>query len=551
MIASLLGVLAIVALLFTAKASTTCGDVIGLKIPGKSSVTVFMGIPYAEAPVGELRWQPPVPVEESCSKKTTYAVLPATKCVTQSDDSASLSGLLGGESEDCLQLTVWTTHTFREQKGLPVMVYLHGGGLLSGNAQKQLTHFVETQRVVVVDVNYRLNILGFLATAELSATDRRGAVSGNYGLLDAQLGLRWVQKNIANFGGDPSQVTVYGGSSGGTLVFMLLMSPASEGLFHRAMSNSGSPNITVDLATSERQSAHIVAEVGCNTSDTSASERAACLRSVDAQDMVNAMPKCWDPPIFSWPTRADGLGACGLPVIDGVTLPKAILDTFRDEAPPVMDVPLIVWSNAQEIGTYDNDHRSPYMGLSASAFREVVIQNFDSIRNGSGEAVAAMYKTQIETESLLAYDEIGTDVGMTCGNLEIARAAATHFSSPVYSVVMTANISSPDPKGIINKAFHRLDDKFATMEYTNEEEGGRSVEDDAIAVRIRDIMQTFAEQGIVPGWSNVSDGASQGNSYTVMEVRNSTWVHGVPAFKYRECEFWDQLGVGQSFWWSN
>eukprot|EP00854_Cymbomonas_tetramitiformis_P020509 gene20509-24583_t len=227
-----------------------------------------MGIPYAEAPVGELRWQPPVPVEESCSKKTTYAVLPATKTVQSIDakkaivrftllrvrpnwDAGTSGGRpAGGESEDCLQLTVWTTHTFGDQKGLPVMVYLHGGGLLGGNAQKQLTHFVETQRVVVVDVNYRLNILGFLATAELSATDRRGAVSGNYGLLDAQLGLRWVQQNIANFGGDPAQVTVYGGSSGGTLVFMLLMSPASQGLFHRAMSNSGSPNITVDLATS-------------------------------------------------------------------------------------------------------------------------------------------------------------------------------------------------------------------------------------------------------------------------------------------------------------
>ncbi|KAK3256718.1 hypothetical protein CYMTET_34161, partial [Cymbomonas tetramitiformis] len=116
--------------------------------------------------------------------------------------------------------------------------------------------FVNTNRVLVVDVNYRINLFGFLAVMDLAwSTDSGASTTGNFGLLDAQEALRWVQQNIHSFGGNPDKVTVFGESSGGTLVLMLLASPRSKGLFHRAMANSGSPNITVDLATASEVSA--------------------------------------------------------------------------------------------------------------------------------------------------------------------------------------------------------------------------------------------------------------------------------------------------------
>ncbi|KAK3259487.1 hypothetical protein CYMTET_31516 [Cymbomonas tetramitiformis] len=258
-----------------------CGTAIGFRWPHQA-LTTYMSVPYAAPPTGAHRWQPTIPLrdEGDCTPKLLNGVLPGGVCLQDVAEPSYLRAwwtryVLQEATEDCLTLSIWRPTAPSAPPKLPTMVYFHEGGLLSGHGLTDFSKFVMTNRVLVVDVNYRLNVFGFLATVELSATNRGAHTSGNYGLLDAQEALRWVQRNIHHFGGDPDKVTVFGLSSGGTMVFMLLASPQSKGLFHRAMSNSGSPNISVDLAAASKRNQVIVERVGC-TSNTSTPPQNHC-----------------------------------------------------------------------------------------------------------------------------------------------------------------------------------------------------------------------------------------------------------------------------------
>jgi len=201
----------------------------------------FKGIPYAAPPVGDLRWRPPQPVAPWTS------VRPATKygpdCMQKPipGDAAASGGEFG---EDCLFVNVWRPAATKHGAALPVLVWIHGGGFLNGGSSapmfdgSDLAH----QGLVVVSLNYRLGRLGFFMHPALTATGE--AAAGNYGFLDQLAALQWVQRNIAGFGGDAQQVTIAGESAGGISVLHLLTSPASEGLFHRAVVMSGRTYLT-------------------------------------------------------------------------------------------------------------------------------------------------------------------------------------------------------------------------------------------------------------------------------------------------------------------
>ena len=212
------------------QAMTSGGRVVGSR---RGDIDSFLGIPYAAAPIGELRWKPPTPPPQ-------WSVpLDATRfrnwCLQVAPEGFSKPIV----NEDCLYLNVFTPRGASSgRKKRAVMVWIHGGGLRQGRADDyDPTPLVERGDVVFVSFNYRLNILGFLAHPEL---DREGHGFANYGLLDQRYALEWVQRNIASFGGDPGNVTLIGESSGGANVFNQIASTQSTGLFHKAIVQSGS-----------------------------------------------------------------------------------------------------------------------------------------------------------------------------------------------------------------------------------------------------------------------------------------------------------------------
>ena len=200
----------------------------------------FKAIPYAEAPVGELRWKAPVP------KKPWTGTFKATENGPMPPQRAfSRPGQPGPKiSEDCLYLNIITPAKTVKDK-LPVLVWIHGGGFITGSAnQNDGTNFAK-QGIVFASIEYRTGALGFLAHPELSAENKKG-ISGNYGLMDMILALEWIQDNIAAFGGDPKKVTIMGESAGAIAVSMLCSSPLAKGLFRGAISESGGSFCPVD-----------------------------------------------------------------------------------------------------------------------------------------------------------------------------------------------------------------------------------------------------------------------------------------------------------------
>jgi para-nitrobenzyl esterase len=217
------------------KVKTVQGVVVGKTI-NDGKVKAFLGLPYAAPPVGELRWKAPQSAgawkgERDASKYGAHCVQGRVF-----DDMVFQDG---AASEDCLFLNVYAPAHATEKSKLPVMFWIHGGGYAGGGSSEPRHNgdYLPTKGVVLVTINYRLGVFGFLATADL-AKEANGA-AGNYGLLDMIAALAWVKENIAHFGGDPGNVTIFGESAGSFAVSTLMASPAARGLFHKAIGESG------------------------------------------------------------------------------------------------------------------------------------------------------------------------------------------------------------------------------------------------------------------------------------------------------------------------
>ncbi len=216
------------------------------KIHGKTlndgKVRAFEGIPYAAPPVGDLRWKSPQPV------KPWKETLDATKFGPHCAQGHFFDDMVfqdNGMSEDCLSLNVYTP---ANAKKAPVMFWIHGGGYTGGGSDEPRHNgdFLPTKGVILVTINYRLGVFGFLATPELAA--EQGGTAGNYGMEDMVAALQWVKKNIADFGGDPNNVTIFGESAGSFAVSTLMATPSAMGLFHKAIGESGGALTTGTLA---------------------------------------------------------------------------------------------------------------------------------------------------------------------------------------------------------------------------------------------------------------------------------------------------------------
>ncbi len=329
------------------------------------SVAAFKGIPYAAPPLGRLRWRPPQPPEQWAGSLATNRFAPNAPQFP----IAANSLYAGGhelQSEDCLYLNVWTPA--RSGDELPVFVWLHYGAFQFGGASVPLYdgEYLARAGAVVVTLNYRLGRLGFLAHPELSRESGTGA-SGNWGLMDQIAALEWVQRNIAAFGGDPGNVTLAGLSAGSSSVSLLLLSPATQGLFHRAIAMSGAQlgpvgasgrigDCLQDLEHAERSGLRVAAELRVGSLDD--------LRKASVEALMAVPPP--DDGGLLWSTDAGmqvGLGVfdSAYPIVDGHIVPGEPHALY--EAGRFQPVPLLTGSAADERAGI------PYL-TSESAFLE-------------------------------------------------------------------------------------------------------------------------------------------------------------------------------------
>jgi para-nitrobenzyl esterase len=257
--------------------STTYGPIQGFV---QSGINNFLGVPYAAPPLGALRWKPPTPPAAWTATRQTTAY--SNFC----PQGVSELSLTGGGDEDCLYLNVQAPANATAASNLPVMVWIHGGGLTTGSGQEyDGTSLVKTGAVVVVTFNYRLGLLGFLGSPALAAEDAAHHSSGNYGTLDQQAALAWVRANIAQFGGNPNSLTIFGESAGGQSVITQLVSPKSmTGKLRAAIIESGVYSTT--FPTQQQQQATGSAFAGTANCTGGNAKVAACLRAIPAATLV-------------------------------------------------------------------------------------------------------------------------------------------------------------------------------------------------------------------------------------------------------------------------
>ena len=297
----------------------------GLVSSPSTNVRRHLGIPYAAPPVGDLRWKPPQPVATWDGVRD--ADTPGPACVQRQHGPRSIFPDPFEEwSEDCLYLNVWTTA--REGGDHPVMVWFHGGGWNSGSGMSYTADGAPLAKagVVLVTVNYRLGVFGYLAHPELTAESPHNS-SGNYGFLDQQAALRWVQEHISAFGGDPNRVTIFGESAGSWSVNVLIASPLSEGLFHRGIGQSGGRFEPAPHLTKARHGVKSGEQLGLEFAEAVGADSLEALRSLSAEQLMGA------------PLR-------GQEIVDGWVLPDDVRTIFAEGRQN--HVPVIVGSNGSE-----------------------------------------------------------------------------------------------------------------------------------------------------------------------------------------------------------
>ncbi|KAG9352615.1 hypothetical protein JZ751_021029, partial [Albula glossodonta] len=260
-----------------------------VNVKGKQNgANAYLGVPFAKPPVGSLRLAPPVPAEpwegERDATQQPKMCLQDAKMIEDLLKHASMQMDIPDISEDCLYLNIYVPAAAKENSKLPVMVWIHGGGLVLGAASiYDGSVLAAYQNVVVVGIQYRLGILGFFSTGDEHSP-------GNYGLLDQVAALQWVQENIHYFGGDPGLVTIFGESAGGVSVSLQVLSPLSSGLFHHAIAESGTAVMDTVLSPDPLPIAQIVGNMsGCDL--TSPKTIVDCIMQLPAEDIINNSEK--------------------------------------------------------------------------------------------------------------------------------------------------------------------------------------------------------------------------------------------------------------------
>lgn len=371
------------------------------------SMRSWKGIPYAAPPVGPLRWKPPT------AAASFTEVRDATKLATHCPQPASPFGSAMNTSEDCLYLNVFTPTTAGPH---PVMVWIHGGAFYVGQSDEYDPTPLINQGIVVVTINYRLGPLGFLAHPALTA-EQNGA-SGNYGLMDQQMALHWVQDNIAAFGGDKNNVTIFGESAGGMSVHSQLVISGASGLFQRAIIESGAYAVAAGrqptLAMSEATGTATLTAAGCAEPCSLDAMRAVSVDALlNAQSAVPAVSSGW------------------IPAVDGKLMTVSVGDAFKSGA--YQKVPIMEGSNHDEYRLFValNELRptdNPAGPLTAANYVAAMKSVFG---DQAGTALSMLYDPSAYPNPGLAQAAAGTDAVFACPSLRASQALAAN--GPVFS----------------------------------------------------------------------------------------------------------------------
>ena len=373
------------------------------KVQGKAinegKVKAFLGLPYAAPPVGDLRWKAPQPPAKWKGQRD------ATKFGAHCAQGHVFDDMIfqdSGESEDCLSLNVYAPADAKDKSKLPVMFWIHGGGYAGGGSSEPRHNgdFLPTKGVVLVTINYRLGPFGFLATADL-AKEANGA-TGNYGLLDMVAALQWVKANIAKFGGDPGNVTIFGESAGSFAVSTLMASPAAQGLFHKAIGESGAAFSDVlptdNLDAREKKDGAWVDGLGVKSLEE--------LRALPTEKILAGV-------------KAKGREGFP-PVIDGKLLTEPVPDTYA--AGKQAHLPLLAGWNRDE-GSFFGMRgmtTSQYKGMASGLFKE---RAADFLK---------LYPGDTDEQALRAAIDYGSDAFIAFGTWKWIEAHRKTGDSPVY-----------------------------------------------------------------------------------------------------------------------
>jgi len=410
----------------------------------------FSGIPYGRAPVGALRWRPPLEAEKWSEVRdaSTFGPIAPQSAAVPGVTSPADPAASEPHSEDCLSLNVWTPElpespTVAPGQGRAVMVFLHGGGFTSGSGSVFLYRGGELVRngdAVVVTINYRLGALGFLGHRDLADPD---GLVGNWGIQDQLAALRWVHENIATFGGDPAAVTIFGESAGGFSVATLLGTPAAKGLFRRAIVQSGGAHVHA-LHEAERAGDRLASILGVASCTRASLERVPASELVAATEELGKRPP--DPGMLPLPF---------IPVVDGVLLPDHPLAAVANGAAAGID--LLIGTNRDELTLFglgnpalmalDDDGVTRWVGNAAPDMPGAeVIDAYRSARHARKESI----------EANAIWVAVGTDIVFRWPSLQLAAA---HVARGSRAFVYLFDWESPAFGGILGSC-HALELPF-------------------------------------------------------------------------------------------
>jgi para-nitrobenzyl esterase len=351
-------------------------------------VDEFLGIPYAAPPVGQLRWRPPAPAAR------WHGIRDASSFAPHCAQPASPFGI-ASTSEDCLYLNVFTPAGPARRR--PVMVWMHGGALLTGASDQYDPTRLVRNGTVVVTINYRLGAFGFLAHSALA--DAAGGPSGDYGLMDQQAALNWVARNITRFGGDPGDVTIFGESAGGLSVLSQLVSPGARGRFDRAIVQSGAYALTqAPLAAAEQAGAAFATAAGCPD------QSAACLRALPVTTVL-----------------ANENSSGYQPNIDGRVLTESIGTALA--AGRFARVPVMNGSNHDEWRLFVAESELQGHPVTEANYQAMIASTL-RVPAPAAAAIAGRYPLSAFASPALALSAVGTDAIFACPALTVDRSVS-------------------------------------------------------------------------------------------------------------------------------